>query len=159
MNPNAAKVAFAKESEYYDQHVRWVDFRKFILREETDEIKELPVIQRNESLEDIIDKDNSSYSVINIFRDDEITMGEQREVSGSRAAKSETDRNDNNGKGIRELGVPNRSDIAKSTESETDINFAMLLGLEKEQDSRKSDNEMEMQLKKLDRQTNNGSLI
>lgn len=159
LNPKAAKVAFAKESEYYDQHVRWVDFRKFILREETDEIKELPVIQRNESLEDIIDKDNSSYSVINIFRDDEITMGEQREVSGSRAAKSETDRNDNNGKGIRELGVPNRSDIAKSTESETDINFAMLLGLEKEQDSRKSDNEMEMQLKKLDRQTNNGSLI
>lgn len=154
LNAKAAKVTFVNESEYYDQHVRWVDFSKFIPEEEKGRVRDLPVIESNDSLEKMFGKEDRGYRVKNIFHGDEITVSHYEGVSGNGAGNKEMCKENSKGS---ELKDEKGTEVQGNTEQETEMNFAKLLGLEKQDEG--DDSELEIQLRKLNNQTNNKGFI
>lgn len=162
LNPKAAKVAFVQESEYYDQHVRWVDFRKFVPKEKAAGTMDLPVVKRNIGLEQMIYGEDSGYHVKNLFKENEAVTGyleniPEKEIIDKMITKEMKDQKEKTSADQNNMNETEQNN--ESNEIDADINFARLLGLDEAPKDDIKECGIEVQLRELNNQSNNQGLL
>ena len=114
----------------------------------------MQVLESYDSLEKMFGNVVRGYRFFNIFHGYEITVSHYEGVSGNGAGNKEMCKENSKGS---ELKDEKGTEVQGNTEQETEMNFAKLLGLEKQDEG--DDSELEIQLRKLNNQTNNKGFI
>ena len=160
LNPKAAKVAFVDEQEYYDQHVKWVDWGKLIPNEVKESIKMLPAAKKGTTVQEVLREQSGGYNVRDLFTEDIKTeylenlpnKGEIDKILEERGVRKDQECS------LEEsLESEDTVSISDGQEQDVEIDFVKLLGLDREGNESKSD--MESQLKSLNDQSNNYGLL
>lgn len=161
LNPKAAKVTFVEESEYYNQHVRWVDWGRFIPQEAKENILNMPVAEKKLSVQEMIASHDAGYHVKHQISEEgystEYLNCLPKGGQADRTWEGNSARDEREDKPTEPIGEDVQAHMSDSQEQEGEIDLVKLLGL----DNRETEvgNDAEIQLNRLNSQSNNYGLF